>query len=123
MSLRVSLSAHIPIIQVYNLEGTLMFTITLPTQQLVAVEAPAYTSTTIDDSSFGIFQGGKAIHRNGENMLFVAPTGQIYSDKNLYGTYAYHPDQQTISYLFKESALSPESDTITITIKIAPFKK
>jgi hypothetical protein len=98
-----------------------MFNITLPTQELVAITAPAYTITPIDDESFGLFNGGKVIHRNGENILFVAPKGQIYTEKNLIGTYRYNPDEETISYRLQESPLL--SDIIELTIKIQPFQK
>ncbi|MDR0650316.1 MAG: hypothetical protein LBG59_02675 [Candidatus Peribacteria bacterium] len=121
--LKVNLSSKIPVIQVHNLAGELMFNITLPTKEVVTVLAPNYTITPLQGESFGIFNGGKVIHRNGENLLFIAPNGQIYTEKNLIGTYRYNPDQQTISYLLKESALSPITDTIEVTIKVQPFQK
>jgi hypothetical protein len=100
-----------------------MFNITLPTEEVEALVAPNYTITPLQGESFGIFNGGNVIHRNGQNLLFIAPNGQIYTEKNMIGTYRYNPDTQTISYLLKESSLSPTTDTIEITIKVQPFQK
>ncbi|MDR2415347.1 MAG: hypothetical protein LBD75_01720 [Candidatus Peribacteria bacterium] len=120
--LKVSLTSNVPVIQVHTLAGELMFNITLPTKEVVAIVAPNFTITPLQDESFGIFNKGNVVHRNGENLLFVAPSGQIYTEKNLIGTYTYNTEQQTISYRFKES-LSTTTDTIDITIKVQPFQQ
>jgi hypothetical protein len=97
-----------------------MFNVTLPTKEVVTLTAPNYTITPIQDKSFGMFYRGNVIHRNGENILFIAPNGQIYTEKNLIGTYQYNTDQQTISYHIRENS---SSDDIIITIKVQPFQK
>jgi hypothetical protein len=121
VSLKVITSGNSLLIQVFTTAGELIFNITLPPQELVNVIAPKYTITSINDEYFGRYNKGKAIHRNGENILLVAPDGQIYTEKNLIGTYKYNPSNQTISYILKESALS--ENTIEIAIKVAPFDK
>ncbi|MDR2540444.1 MAG: hypothetical protein LBD11_01330 [Candidatus Peribacteria bacterium] len=121
VSLKIVTSGNTLLIQVFTTAGELIFNITLPPQELVNVIAPSYTITSINDEYFGMYNKGKAIHKNGENILLIAPNGQIYTEKNLIGTYKYNPSTQSISYILKESALS--ENTIEIAIKITPFDK
>jgi hypothetical protein len=108
------------VIQVYNQAWQLVFNITLPTEKLISVTAPNYTVSTINDTNLWTLNGGKAVHKNGENIVLVSPTGQIYSDKNLMGSYKYNSTEKTVSYLFKESSTS--TNTIEIIVKIKPFQ-
>lgn len=122
IQVKVSFTNHIPVIQLYDKQNsTLIFNITLPTKTLLQAIAPNYTVTDITDESFGVFNGGKAVHRNGENILFISPKGQLYTTKNLIGEYRYNPDNKSISYLVKESSLT--TDTIEIQVQIEPLKQ
>ena len=121
VEIKVSLAANSPVIQIYTTAGELLFNITLPPQELLNVSAPNHTVTTINENSMGVFKGGKAVHKNGENILFVSPKGQIYTEKNLIGSYRYNTSQQSITYILQDGALS--NDKIEITLKVQPFQK
>lgn len=122
IQIKISFSNNTPVIQLYDKQSnTLVFNITLPTKSLINVIAPEYSITEINDENFWIFNGGKVIHKNGENILFISPKGQIYTTKNLLGEYKYNSENKSVSYNIKESNLS--SNKIEIQVQIDAFKQ
>jgi len=100
--------------------NTLIFNITLPTKTLINIIAPDYGIANINNENFWIFNGGKVVYKNGENILFVSPKGQMYTTKSLIGEYKYNSGNQSISYIIKESSIS--SSTIEVQVQIEAFQ-
>jgi hypothetical protein len=117
--LRVITQNNRPVIQLLNERNEVLFTINFVSLELIRLIAPAYTVELIDDEDFGKFVGGYIVSRNGELVMMVAPTGEIFTEKKLTGAYKYDEERQTVTYLLRESALS--SDIIEVEIKIQPF--
>ncbi|MDR0283212.1 MAG: hypothetical protein LBI53_08260 [Candidatus Peribacteria bacterium] len=109
-----------PQVHIYDKKSQkVLFSIHLPTEKVGEITAPGYEISPIQQD-MGVFNNGKVIQKNGTNVLFIGPQGQLYSEKGISGTYHYNSSKQEIEYHLQENITN---STIKIPLKVQPFQK
>ena len=95
----------------------IIFWIIFPTKEFVGIDVYAsdvYVET-LDDESFWEFNGGKAVIRNQEVLLYVSPKWQIYVESPfLYWEYSFDEATQSVKYTFNSAG----TDLWAVKVKI-----
>lgn len=109
-------------IEIYNKEtNSVVFSIVIPTQTLVKYEVSNIYK--VDELAEGwnmwMYNGWKVVHRDGQNILYIAPNGHLYSDYSLEWTYSYDREQNAIKLVLHE--FNKENNQIIVWLKVEPF--
>ncbi|MCK9466717.1 MAG: FG-GAP-like repeat-containing protein [Candidatus Absconditabacterales bacterium] len=116
VEIELDYSNKIPIIKVLDDQKQTIFSIKLNSKELVNLDTNLETRELYGDN-FGSFHNGRAIIYNNEVLLYLSPTGQIYTEELIYGNYGFDADNESVVYSFRASKFGPNLGTIKIKIK------
>ena len=115
-TIELDYSSRTPIVMVKEWDK-IIFWIIFPTKEFVGIDVYAsdvYVET-LDDESFWEFNGGKAVIRNQEVLLYVSPKWQIYVESPfLYWEYSFDEATQSVKYTFNSAG----ADLWAVKVKI-----
>ena len=101
-----------------------VFTLSLPAKELVDVKvSKAYTLVDLpEDWNMWMYNWGKAVNRDGNNVLLISPTGHLYSSFALEWTYRYDRELLAIELtLYLGSDLKDKKNPIKVRLKVQPL--
>jgi len=111
------------VLQLYNRKtNNIVFSIALPMEKLIKIEADGYTVKDLsNDGWMWMFNWWKAVYRDWENVLFISPTGHLYSELALEWTYDYDRELQTIVLTVYQLSDLQKKNPIKVRLRVQPF--
>ena len=100
------------------------FNLSLPTEELLNIEVgKAYTLVNLTgDWNMWMYNGWKAVNKDGINVLLVSPTGHLYSNLSLQWTYKYDRGLQAVELtLYHPLDAKSKKNPIKVRLKVQPM--
>jgi hypothetical protein len=117
VSLELGYNTNSPMITIREVYGNVLFSILLPSEELININAPGLEIQKLEWDIFGDFNGWKAIIKNGEVWIYVGPQWQIYTEFNVYGNYSFNEGNETVKYSIKDNPNWDELWYVEVKIK------
>ena len=100
------------------------FDISLPVEEIVKIEAEWYTVSDIPSNGWmWKFNGWKAIHKDGNNVMIIAPSGHLYSELWVQWSYAYDMWMKALMFTFYQNSDLDKKYPIKIWLRAEPLMK
>ena len=113
------------VLQLYNNKAksnNLVFSIAIPMEKLMKIEAEWYAIKDLpDNGAMWMFNGWKAVYKDWENVLFISPTGHLYSELWLEWTYDYDRELESIILTVYQLSDIQKKNPIKLRLKVQPF--
>ena len=111
------------VLQVYNTwTNETMFSISIPTQSCLKVEADNYTVTDLPEvGKMWMFNGWKAVYKDGTILLIISPTWHLYSEYGLEGEYDYDIGLWAVMLTLYQLSDLNKANPIKVWLKVEPF--
>lgn len=115
---RVDLSQWFPVIKLIE-EDNQLFEIIIQPEILIKTEVYQWNIINLEWNNYWMFNWGQAIMKDNKPILYIAPTGTIYTTENLQWDYIFNKSDETISYKIYETFWS---EIANITFKAKPLE-
>ena len=111
------------VLQVYNTwTNETMFSISIPTQSCLKVEADNYTVTDLPEvGKMWMFNGWKAVYKDGTILLIISPTWHLYSEYGLEGEYDYDIGLWAVMLTLYQLSDLNKANPIKVWLNVEPF--
>ena len=98
------------------------FDISLPIQEIIKIEAEWYTISDIPQMGWmWKFNGWQVIHKDGNNVMIIAPSGHLYSELWLQWSYAYDMWMKALMFTFYQNSDLDKKYPIKIWLRAEPL--
>ena len=114
--------ADSPVLQVCNKEAQPKFSIVLPTQECVKIEADNYDKSKLDEIwMMWRFNWWYLISKNWTNILYISPSCYLYSELWLEWEYSYDRELDAVLLTLYQSSDYLKKNPIKVWMKVKPF--
>ncbi len=98
------------------------FSVSIPTDSCLKIEAEGYTVTDIAEQwNMWMFNGGTAVHKDGNIVLMASPTCHLYSEYGLEWAYSYDNDRDAVLLELYEPSDVQKISPIKVWLKTKSF--
>ena len=94
-----------------------LFQILLKPEELLGLEIKKWELTQLSSRRFGEYQGGKLLLIDNTPILYIGPQGQLASPQNLYATYHFDENSQSITYKIHLHRFGEEIASVKLKVK------
>ena len=115
---RIDLSQGFPVIKIIEGDNQL-FEIIIQPEKLIKTEVYQWSLINLEWNNYWMFNWGQAIMKDNKPILYIAPTGTIYTTENLQWDYIFNKSDETITYKIYETF---GSEIASITFKAKPLE-
>ena len=111
------------VLQLYDkVNSDLIFSISLPIKECVKIEADNYNIVNLPERwMMWMYNWWKVVYKDWMNVLFVSPTGHLYSELWLEWTYAYDREMNAILLTLYQYSDSYKNNPIKLWLKVVPM--
>lgn len=113
MHLELDFSKSYPLIKVFQ-NTKALFDILLTPQEIIDFTIKKGTILPLTETKYWLFNGGKALMIENTPYLYISPTGQLSTNKNLHGSYHFNTTKKTVIYTIKEHRFGEEIATLEL---------
>ena len=116
VKIELDYSMKTPMIKVSENNWNILFWLSLSSEELIKIS----TDLDLKDLKwdvFGKFNGGKAVIKNGETLIYIGPKGNMYADGILYWDYSFNDSAQSVVYSFKDKINWSVLWTVEVKVK------
>ncbi len=112
------------IIKFYNKNSKkYVFSLSFPIEQFIDIKADGYMVIDLPKNwNMWMYNGGKAVYKDGVVVLLISPTWHLYSDFSLEWTYKYDNGLKAIRLELYLPADTKHKSPIIVWVKVEPFE-
>ena len=115
---RVDLSQWYPTVKLMEWDNPL-FEIIIQPEELIKTEVYKWTIVKLEGGNYWAFEWGSVIMKDNKPLLYIWPTGVLYTTENLQWEYIFNKSDETITYKIYEAFWD---EVASITFKAKPLE-